>query len=158
MSLRQAKMKRGPVNSENGALRQFPVADAARRGEEGYMLLAVMILLALLIISLSVALPKISKEIQRDREVETMHRGKQYQRAVKMYYKKFNSYPPNLDLLVKPNGLAGIRFLRKKYTDPMTGKDDWKPIQFGQNKAPTAMGFFGQPMGGMGRGGVRLEE
>ena len=30
----------------------------------------------------------------------------------------------------------------------MTGKDDWKPIRFGQNKVPTAMGFFGQPLAG----------
>jgi hypothetical protein len=41
-----------------------------------------------------------------------------------------------------------IRFLRKKYIDPTTGKDDWKPILYGQNKAPTAMGFFGQPLAG----------
>jgi hypothetical protein len=81
-----------------------------------------------------------------------MQRGKQYIRGIKMYYKKFHSYPPSVDLLVKPNGLTGIRFIRKKYLDPITGKDDWKPIQFGQNKAPTAMGFFGQPLGGMGMG------
>jgi len=112
------------------------------------MLLAVICLLALLIISLSVALPQISKEIQRDREVETMHRGKQYIRAVKMYYKKFSSYPPNVDLLVKPNGPGELRFLRRKYVDPTTGKAEWKPIHFGQNKAPLSMGFFGQPLGG----------
>jgi len=118
------------------------------------MLLAVICLLALLIISLSVALPRISKEIQRDRELETMHRGKQYIRAVKMYYKKFSSYPPNVDVLVKPNGPGELRFLRKKYVDPTTGKDEWKPIHFGQNKAPTAMGFFGQPLGGGMAGGL----
>lgn len=113
--------------------------------EEGYILVAVICMVALLTIALAVALPKVSKEIQRDREIETMHRGKQYARGVKLYYKKFGAYPPSVDALVKTNN---IRFLRKKYTDPTTGKEDWKPVRFGQNKAPTAMGFFGVPLGG----------
>ena len=119
-----------------------------RPSEEGYILIAVIFLLALFTIALAVALPKISKEIQRDRELETMHRGKQYIRAVKLYYKKFGAYPANADALIKPTN--NIRFLRKKYADPTTGKEDWKPVLFGQNKAPTAMGFFGQPMGSIG--------
>ena len=113
--------------------------------EEGYVLVAVICMVAMLTIALAVALPKVSKEIQRDRELETMHRGMQYARGVKLYYKKFGAYPPSVDALVKTNN---IRFLRKKYTDPTTGKEDWKPIRFGQNKAPTAMGFFGVPLAG----------
>jgi len=115
------------------------------KSEEGYTLVAVIFLLALFTIALAVALPRVIKEIQRDRELETMNRGKQYIRGVKMYYKKFNAYPPNVDALVKPTN--NIRFLRKKYADPTTGKEDWKPVRVGQNKAPTAMGFFGQPLG-----------
>ena len=79
-----------------------------------------------------------------------MERGKQYIRAIQLYYRKFQAYPPNIDALVKT---SEIRFLRKKYIDPMTGKDDWKPIRFGQNKTPTAMGFFGQPLPGAGSAG-----
>jgi type II secretory pathway pseudopilin PulG len=120
----------------------------SRPSEEGYILIAAIFLLALFTIALAVALPKISKEIQRDRELETMHRGKQYARAVKLYYKKFGAYPPNVDALVKPTN--NIRFLRKKYVDPTTRKEDWKPVRFGQNKAPTVMGFFGQAIGGVG--------
>jgi type II secretory pathway pseudopilin PulG len=116
--------------------------------EEGYILIVVIFMLALFTIALAVALPKVIKEIQRDRELETMHRGKQYARGVKLYYKKFGAYPPNVDALVKPTN--NIRFLRKKYADPTTGKEDWKPVRFGQNKAPTAMGFFGQAIGGVG--------
>jgi len=119
--------------------------------EEGYMLVAVIFMLALLTISLSVALPRIAKQIQRDREVETMHRGKQFIRAIKLYYKKFNAYPPTVDALVKTNE---IRFLRKKYIDPTTGKEAWKPVLFGQNKAPTAMGFFGQAITGSTMAGI----
>jgi len=121
----------------------------SRRGpkpsEEGYLLLAVMFLLAVLVLSLAAAAPNIARSIQRDRDVETMERGKQYERAVQLYYRRFHAYPPNVDALVKTND---IRFLRKRYADPITGKDDWKPILFGQNKPPVAMGFFGQPLAG----------
>ncbi|MGA2216667.1 MAG: hypothetical protein ABSG51_01180 [Terracidiphilus sp.] len=117
--------------------------------EEGYMLIAVMFMLAIFTIALAVAVPKMAKQIQRDRELETMHRGKQYVRAIKMYYKKFGAYPPNLDALIQTNQ---IRFLRKKYVDPTTGKDEWKVIHLGQNKVPTAWGFFGVPLNGPGAG------
>jgi type II secretory pathway pseudopilin PulG len=126
----------------------LPIRRAPRPSEQGYVLLAVIFLVALLTISLAIAVPKVTKEIQLDRERETMQRGKQYARAVKMYYKKFGAYPPNIDALVKPTN--NIRFLRKKYTDLTTGRPDWKPVLFGQNKAPTAMGFFGQVLGGVG--------
>jgi type II secretory pathway pseudopilin PulG len=121
-----------------------PIRRSPKPSEEGYILIAVMFMLAILVIALSVAVPKISKQIQRDRELETMHRGKQYVRGVKMYYKKFGAYPPSIDALVKTNE---IRFLRKKYVDPTTGKDEWKIIRFGQNKTQS-MGFFGQPLAG----------
>ncbi|HEY1984347.1 MAG TPA: hypothetical protein VGG85_03005 [Terracidiphilus sp.] len=123
----------------------------AKPSEEGFILVSVMFILALLIIAMAVALPKISADIQRDREIETMHRGKQYRRAIQLYYRKFNRYPPNMEMLVKTND---IRFLRKKYIDPTTRKEEWKPILFGQNKTPLAMGFFGQPLGGGNFGGM----
>lgn len=119
----------------------------ASPSEQGYVLLGVLILVVLFVIAMAVAAPRIAASIQRDREVETMHRGKQYVRAIQLYYRKFHAYPPNIDALVKT---SEIRFLRRKYIDPITGKDDWKPVAFGQNKTPIAMGFFGQPLGGTG--------
>ena len=108
------------------------------------MLIAIF-LMALVVISLAIAAPQVAKSIQRDRDLETYHRGMQYRRAIQLYYRKFHAYPPNVDALVETND---IRFLRKKYVDPITNKDDWKPVLFGQNKTPTAMGFFGQPLAG----------
>ncbi len=137
---------------EEGLLDDSPANHIARRrrkpiraSEEGYVLLVAIFFMALLTLSLAVAVPQITKSIQRDRDLETFHRGMQYRRAIQLYYRKFHAYPPNLDALVNTND---IRFLRKKYLDPTTGKDDWKPIMFGQNKVPTAMGFFGQPLSG----------
>ena len=114
-------------------------------GEQGYIMLFAIFLMALLTISLALAVPDVIKSIQRDRDLETFHRGMQYRRAVQLYYRQFHAYPPNLDALVATNN---VRFLRKKYIDPISGKVDWKPILFGQNKTPTAMGFFGQPLAG----------
>ena len=111
-------------------------------------------MLALLILSLSVAAPRMAKDIQRDREMETMQRGKQYIRG-------HPALLPEIQRLSAEHRCAGedqhIRFLRKKYVDPTTGKDDWKPIHCGQNKTPTAMGFFGQPLTGTTIAGVGPE-
>ncbi|HEY1575550.1 MAG TPA: type II secretion system protein [Terracidiphilus sp.] len=135
-----------------------PPSRRKAKSEEGYVLVAVVFMMVILILSLSVAIPKVREDIQRDRDEETMHRGQQYIRAIQLYYRKFHAYPPNADALVKTND---IRFLRKKYIDPTTRKDEWKPIMWGQNKTPMAMGFFGQPLaaaigGGIGPGGGNL--
>jgi type II secretory pathway pseudopilin PulG len=116
------------------------------RSEDGFVLLAVLFLVALILITLAVAAPQIAKSIQRDRELELVHRGEQYKRAVKLYYRKFGAYPSTIDQLVNTNQ---IKFLRKRYTDPMTGKDDWKIIHQGEQHVKV-LGLFGQPIAGSG--------
>jgi len=125
--------------------KSIPIRRRVKPSEEGYVMLIAIFLMALVVISLAIAAPQVAKSIQRDRDLETYHRGMQYRRAVQLYYRTFHAYPPNADALVKTNN---IRFLRKKYVDPITNKVDWKPILFGQNKAPVAMGYFGQPLAG----------
>lgn len=125
-------------------MKPAPIRRCKRPAEAGFMMLAVIFALALLAIALTVAAPAIKKSIQRDRELETMHRGEQYVRAIRLYYRKYGTYPTSIDALVGTNGL---RFLRQRYLDPTTGQDDWKPILLGQNKTPLAVGFFGQPLG-----------
>jgi type II secretory pathway pseudopilin PulG len=120
----------------------------SKPSEEGFTLLSVVFLVAMMTLALSIAMPTVIAEIQHDRELETMQRGKQYIRGVKLFYKQFRSYPPNADAMIK--GTTGIRFMRKKYVDPTTGMTDWKPVFIGQNRAPLAMGFFGIPLGGLG--------
>jgi type II secretory pathway pseudopilin PulG len=125
--------------------KSIPIRRRIKPSEQGYVMLIAIFLMALVVISLAIAAPQVAKSIQRDRDLETFHRGMQYRRAVQLYYRKFHAYPPNADALVKTNE---IRFLRKQYVDPITNKVDWKPVLFGQNKAPVAMGFFGQPLAG----------
>jgi type II secretory pathway pseudopilin PulG len=118
-------------------------ASCPRPEEEGYVLAAVIIMLAVMMILLAAAVPKVREDIRRDQEVETMHRGQQYIRAVQLYYRKFHRFPPNVDALEDTNMM---RFLRKKYDDPLTGKYDWTPVPYGANKAPLTMGYFGVPL------------
>jgi len=104
--------------------------------------MAVIFMTLLLLIGLAVAAPRIAAGIQRDRETELVRRGEQYKRAIKLYYKKFGRYPGSIDQLESSNN---IHFLRKRYADPMTGKDDWKLIHLGEAHVKP-MGLFSQPI------------
>jgi hypothetical protein len=83
-----------------------------------------MLSVALLAIGALALVEKIEFQIKRDREEEMIHRGVQYSRAVRRYFKKFGRYPSRIEELESTNN---IRFLRQRYKDPITGKD-FKPL------------------------------
>jgi hypothetical protein len=70
-------------------------------------------------------LPRAAFEAQRAKEELLQERGEQYIRAIQLYVAKWRSYPPSMDSLEKANG---VRYLRKRYKDPMTGKDEWRLV------------------------------
>ena len=121
-----------------------------RPGEQGVMLLGLVVAIFLILLALSVAAPRVAHELRREQEVETIHRGNQYVRAIQMYHKKIGSYPASIEQLEKTNNQ---RFLRRKYIDPMTGKDDWRLIHLGEAKT-TVKGFFGEPLAGIASSGL----
>lgn len=94
--------------------------------ERGYALLFILFLVALVIIGGSVALMNQLTEGERQRESEMIWRGKQYQRAIGLYYRKFGRFPTSIRNLVK--GENNIRFLRQAYKDPMTKDGSWRLI------------------------------
>jgi type II secretory pathway pseudopilin PulG len=118
--------------------------------EAGFMLVFVILLAALMLIALAAAAPVVAKDLRRDKEVESAHRANQYVRAIRLYYRKFKTYPPSVEALENTNN---VRFLRKQYVDPLTGKADWRIIHVGENKT-TVKGFFGQPLGGLNTTGI----
>lgn len=133
---------------------QYRHSTHRRRQEKGYVLLAILFALTLLVIGLAAAAPRAATAIRRQKEDDLIRRGNQYALAIRRFYKKFGRYPANMDQLENTNN---IRFLRRKYLDPLTGKDDWKPIQFGQ--ARPSLGFFGQKVvttGGQSPAGAGL--
>jgi type II secretory pathway pseudopilin PulG len=113
-----------------------------RKNERGYILLTLLLIIALMIIATAAILPSITFNIKRDREEEMIHRGVQYSRAIRAYYKKLGRYPTKLEDLENTNNM---RFLRKRYKDPITGQD-FKLLHFGEVKMT-----FG---GGIGGGGI----
>ena len=80
--------------------KSIPIRRRVKPSEEGYVMLIAIFLMALVVISLAIAAPQVAKSIQRDRDLETYHRGMQYRRAVQLYYRTFHAYPPNADALV----------------------------------------------------------
>ena len=119
-----------------------------RQGEQGFMLVGLIVAIFFILLALSVAAPKVAQALRREKEVEAVHRGNQYVRAIRLYYRKFGHYPGSMEQLEKTNN---IRFLRQRYIDPMTGKDDWRLIKVGEAKT-TVKGFFGQPLAGLAPG------
>jgi type II secretory pathway pseudopilin PulG len=112
-----------------------------RRGarQSGYMLLVIMFMLTIMMIALTEVAPSIAQQIRRDREEELVHRGTQYARAIKRFYKKTGRYPARIEELENTNN---IRFLRKRYKDPITGTDEWRLIHFGEARlTPTLFGL-----------------
>src|ERR1700727_707145 len=117
-----------------------------RRGEEGFMLLAVVVMVAILLIALSVAAPVVARQLQREKEVESQHRMNEYLRAIKRLQRKFaGQYPASIKVLESTNN---VRFLRHVYVDPLTGKADYKLIHLGEQKTKIHV-FFGQELGGL---------
>ena len=120
--------------------------NSQREGEQGFLLLGLVVAIFLILLVLGVAAPKVARDLRREREVEAVHRGNQYVRAIRVFYlKNGNHYPGSMEQLEKTNN---VRYLRQRYVDPMTGKADWRPIKVGTAKT-TVKGFFGQPLVGL---------
>jgi type II secretory pathway pseudopilin PulG len=125
----------------------------ARQG--GYALLTLMLAVALMIIFMVGIVPNTQDQIEHDREEELIHRGVQYSRAIRAYYKKFGRYPTRLEDLENTNNL---RFLRKRYKDPIT-RQDFKLLHFGEVKMSLGAGIpgasqIGVPAGALNNPGV----
>ena len=135
----------------------FRVQSRGRKGEQGFALLYLLMLMAVLAIAAGIITSDLKFDIKRDREEEMIHRGVQYSRAIRAYYKKFGRYPTKIEDLESTNNL---RFLRKRYKDPLSCKNgqcaDFKLLHFGEVQM-MSMGAVGgvpnlngnQPGGGL---------
>jgi len=120
-------------------LKYRPQSGKVHRNERGYILLTLLLAVTLLIIGMAAVLPEITFQVKRDREEEMIHRGVQYSRAIRRYVKKFGRYPTRIEELENTNNL---RFIRKRYKDPITGKD-FKLLHVGEVQLTPGSGLAG---------------
>lgn len=107
-----------------------------RQDQSGFALLLVLSMAAVLAIMLYMEVPRVAFEAQRDKEQLLIDRGEQYSRAIQLYVRKFNRYPPDFAAL---ENTQNLRFLRRRYTDPMNPKksdsdsdaDAWRIVHVG---------------------------
>ncbi|HME06069.1 MAG TPA: hypothetical protein VKG25_03430, partial [Bryobacteraceae bacterium] len=96
--------------------------------ERGFALLLIFLLASLIAISLYMEMPRVAFETQRNREEMTVDRGEQYKRAIQVFVRANKRYPSKIEDLESFNDK---RYLRHRYIDPMTGKDDWRFVHVG---------------------------
>jgi type II secretory pathway pseudopilin PulG len=113
------------------------------------MLLFLMLAVAVLTITMLGVARNYRRSIVRDREVEMIHRGEQYERAVKRFYKKNGRYPASIEQLEDFNK---VRYLRKRYKDPMSPDGAWQLVHITDLAKLKIGGLPGMPGTGAGSG------
>jgi len=116
------------------------------------MLLAVLFLMAVMVITALAVAPAVIQQAKRDREEEMIHRGTEYARAIKKYYKKFGRFPASLEQLENTNDL---RFLRRRYKDPLSKDGQWKLLKYGDIQSLVGGAGFGAQGITPGQGGLQ---
>jgi len=135
-------------------LRNYKITEL-QNSARGYILITLLLLVTLLAMGMIAVLPAVKHQIQRDQEEEMIHRAVGYSRAVRKFYKKFGRYPTRIEELENTNNL---RFIRKRYKDPITGKD-FKILHMSDihlNNGPVLpgqSGFVGAAGGGLRQAG-----
>lgn len=103
---------------------------------------ALLVVLGVMSVLSSVALPAWRHAAQREREAELIFRGEQYARAVMLYQRRTpGAWPPDVDTLVEG------RFLRRAYRDPMTAGGEFRLVLQSELAAPSGPGASGGTAG-----------
>lgn len=117
---------------------QSPKGPAGRNGgqsaESGMTLIAVMGIMVIMAIALLAVAPTVQIEVQRDKELESIRRGEEVERAIEQYviYYRGTKLPESIDDLLEglPQGTKKRMILRPSAaTDPLSEDGQWRLIQ-----------------------------
>lgn len=98
------------------------------RRAQGFTYMTVLFMVAIMAGGLALVGEVWSTSNAREREAELLHAGNEYRKAIERYYLTGpqRQYPKSLaDLLKDPRQPGTVRYLRKLYPDPITGKEEW---------------------------------
>ncbi|MEM1247779.1 MAG: hypothetical protein AAGK22_15500 [Acidobacteriota bacterium] len=119
-----------------------PAGGPRRRvGEEGYNLVVLTLIVLLMSVALSLALPAWSAQAKREKEQELIFRGLQYAEAVRVFQARHGRLPTTLEELVE----VEPRSIRQLFPEPMSENGKWGLLV--QSQTPR-----GQGRGRRGRG------
>lgn len=98
-----------------------------KRRQSGFTYLTLLFVVATMGAGLALTGEVWYTSVLREREAELLHIGNDYRKAIERYYLSGpRQYPRDLaDLLKDPRQPGIVRHLRKPYSDPVTGKEEW---------------------------------
>ena len=104
-----------------------------RPSQAGFTFLAVMFSIVLIGIMIGTAARQLATVAKREKETELLFRGQAIRRGIELYYRTsragFSQYPRSLEELIKDPGSPAVRrYLRKIYSDPITG-GEWALVR-----------------------------
>ncbi len=101
-----------------------PGRRASSDRRRGTALLVLVLSLILLGVGLAVGLPRATHDVKRAREVQLRFILGEYRRAAARFRERHGRWPTRLEELEAD--ASGVRYLRRRYRDPMTGTLDWQ--------------------------------
>jgi len=105
---------------------------SARRGEQGYALIALLALMTIMALLLVSAVPSVRQQTQRSLEEEAIWRGEQVAEAIRQYVRGRGTLPTSMDQLLEgiPRGTKKVQILRSVAArDPLSSSGEWRLIR-----------------------------
>ena len=121
----------------NAVLRRASHCPRSSVSQAGWVLLALLFILAALSTGMASVGTVWTTVAQREKEAELLFVGEQYRRAIESYQQRSpgtdKRSPPSLEALLQDQRFPmPVRHLRRLYPDPMTGRPDWGLVRDAQ--------------------------